>query len=400
MPKKPFHQFRVALLVETSTKIGRDLLQGIRNYEHEQDGWNLSLQPGGLEQNLPDPRVWKGTGIIARATNPSLFSSVLKTGLPTVFFTLSDRQRRMAARPHVREVFVDARVLSPLAADHLIESGLRHFAFVGNELNPTWSQRRQLAFAERLKQAGFRCHVYPVDRRMAAVNWGIECRRMIRWLRDLPKPIGIMAANDACALRVLEACRAARFVVPEEISVIGVDDDELLCSLCHPTLSSIGLATVAAGYRVAQTLHALMLGRPVDPLPIVILPSHVIPRDSTATAFALDARVEKARRFILKQARQMIQVRDVVEHVGVSRRSLETHFARSLGRSILQEILRVRLEQVKARLLGTRQSVYAIAQASGFADAHYMSKAFKKTFGLSPQAFRACPPVRVSGPPD
>ena len=127
---------------------------------------------------------------------------------------------------------------------------------------------------------------------------------MIRWLKNLPKPIGIMAANDACGLRVLEACRAARLVVPEEISVIGVDDDELLCSLCHPPLSSIGLATVSAGYRVAQTLHALMLGQPVDPLPIVIPPSHVIPRDSTATAFALDARVEKARRFILKQARQ------------------------------------------------------------------------------------------------
>ena len=136
MPKKTPHQFRVALLVETSTKIGRDLLQGIRNYEHEQEGWNLSLQPGGLEQTLPDPRVWKGTGIIARSTNPGLFSAILKTGLPTIFFTLSDRQRKMAARPHIREVFVDAGVLSPLAADHLIESGLRHFAFVGNELNP------------------------------------------------------------------------------------------------------------------------------------------------------------------------------------------------------------------------------------------------------------------------
>jgi len=379
--------FRVALLVETSTKIGRDLLEGIRNYAREHESWNLDLQSSGLDRLLPEAETWKCSGFISRAANPGVVAAILKTKLPTVFFTLSDRQRKTISRPNVLEVFVDAGTVGQLAANHLRERGLRNFAFVGHALNPDWSRRRESAFVQSLAGESIRPHVYPLgpgkNKKSAP-----ESRRLMRWLKELPKPVGIMAANDARGLQVLDACRQSALSVPDEVSVLGADNDELICSLCHPPLSSITLATQEAGYRAAQALHALMLGRRVKTRQILIPSTQIIARESTATAVAQDWRVEKSRRFILQKAGDMIQVGDVVDHVGTSRRSLEAHFARSVGHSLLKEILRVRIERVKGLLLSSASPVHLIARNTGFSNANYMCKAFKKAVGCSPQAYR------------
>ncbi len=147
---KPSRPLRIALLVETSTKIGRDFLLGVQNYAHRNGSWSLDLQPGGLNQVLPHADTWKGAGIIARAASPSLFSAILKTKLPTVFFTLSERQRRAAADREIIEVFVEADTIGRLAADHLKDRGLTCFGFVGHTRDPDWSKRRERAFAKNL----------------------------------------------------------------------------------------------------------------------------------------------------------------------------------------------------------------------------------------------------------
>jgi len=379
--------FRVALLVETSTKIGRDLLQGIQSYARETGLWNLDLQPGGLNQVLPNPKTWKGTGIVSRAANPGTVAAILKTRLPAVFFTLSSWQRKALAGREMLEVLVDADSVSQLAANHLLERGLRNLAFVGHARNPEWSGRREQAFARSLAGESIVPHVYPVDSRENK-NWARESRRLRRWLEKLPKPVGIMAANDARGLQVLDACRQGALSVPDEVAVIGVDNDELICSLCHPPLTSIVLATTEAGYRSARALHALILKKRVRDCQILIPAIQIIARESTATAVAQNWRVEKARRFILQKAGEMIQVRNVVEHVGISRRSLEAHFSRSVGHSLLQEILRVRIERVKGLLLSSASPIHLIAEKGGFSNANYMCKAFKKAVGCSPQTYR------------
>ena len=389
MKQNSTHSFRIALLVETSSKIGRDLLQGIQRFSHEHNNWNLDLQPGGLNQVLPDPRTWRGTGFVARAFSPSLFKKILKTRLPTVFFTLSDQQRKVVAGRAIMEVLVDAQSVGELAARHLRERGLQHFAFVGPPDNPDWSRRRQHAFSNCLSRNNLKLHVYegPVQPQR---SWTAECRFMIRWLKRLPKPLGVMATNDARGLQVLDACRQAGLAVPHEVAVIGVDNDELICSLCHPPLTSITLGAVDAGYRTAGALHALMQYERVQVRQIFIPATQVIARESTATAVASDWRAEKARRFILQKAGEMIQVRDVVDYVGVSRRSLEAHFARTVGHSLLQEILRVRIEKVKSMLLSSGGGpIHLMAQRAGFSNANYLCKAFKKAVGCSPQAYRA-----------
>ena len=363
------------------------MLQGVRDYAHEHGAWNLDLQPGGLNQVLPQTKTWKGHGIISRAAKPGLFTAILKTGLPTVFFTLSDRQRNATSRSDILEVFVDADSVGQSAADHLLGRGFRHFAFVGHAQDTDWSKRRERALARGLAGSSIRPHVFPLDPKHAE-NWPVEGRRMAKWIRKLPKPVGIMAANDARGLQILDACRQGGVTVPDEVAVIGVDNDELICTLCDPPLTTITLATADAGYRAAQALHALMLKQPPGTRQILIQARHILGRQSTETAVAPDWRVEKARKFILKQASEMIQVRQVVEHVGVSRRSLEAHFAESVGHSILKEILGVRIERVKALLHGSTKPLEVIARGAGFSQANYMCKAFRKAIGCSPQEYR------------
>lgn len=216
---------------------------------------------------------------------------------------------------------------------------------------------------------------------------------MVKWLTKLPKPAGILAANDARGLQVIDACRQAGLAVPDEVAVVGADNDELICSLCNPPLTSITLDAVDAGFRTMQALHAMILKKPPGSREIHIPAIQIVARKSTATAMAHDERVRKARQFILQKAHEMIQVGEVAEHVGISRRSLETHFVKSTGRSLLKEIVRVRIERAKTLLLSSSAPIHAIATASGFSDANYMCKVFKKNVGCSPNGYRATKPA-------
>lgn len=385
--------YRVALFIETSTKIGRDLLLGIRNFARERGNWtlelwNLELQPGqaSINQTIPDPATWNGSGVISRAPTGQ-FKAILDANVPTVFFTLSNKQRAAIDRKDVLEVFVDANPVAEMATEHLWQRGLRNFAFVGSPNNPDWSKRRELALRKALFTRSKPLHAFEFSAH--SEKWIVESRRLAQWVKSLPKPVGILAANDARAIQVLNVCRQGKFSVPNEISIMGVDNDELICSLCDPPLSTVMLASVEAGYRTAEALEALMSGRDPGTRQIVISPIHVIARGSTATSGASDWRVEQARKFIFDNASRLIQVSDVAEHLKISRRLLELLFAKQVGHSLLKEILHVRLEKVKDLLLSSTLPVSAIAKQCGFAHANYLCKVFKREIGCSPQSFRA-----------
>jgi LacI family transcriptional regulator len=382
-------KFHVALLLETSREVGRGLLRGVMRYSRLHGPWGLHIMPGDLVQSLPTMKAWGGTGIIARIATARIARAILKTGLPVIAGPLSARQLAPSSPlAKLSEIRANGEGIGKMAADHLLERGLHHFAFVGPLDDANWVQRRQKSFCKRISEAGFQCSVYPkppvVER-----DWGREQRRLGRWLSSQPKPLGVMAALDTRGRQVIEACMESYLRVPDEVAVIGVDNDELLCELCDPPLSSIVLNAEKAGYEAAELLQQMMKGERVKSRCILIEPTHVVARRSTETVETSDEKIAAALRFIRLGAHRPFQVRDVAEHIGLSRRSLELRFRKALGHTVLTEIRRIQMERVKAFLIETDFPIQKIAGQCGFASGNYLGKIFRRKFGETPQRFRS-----------
>lgn len=274
-----------------------------------------------------------------------------------------------------------------LAVEHLLEKGLRHFAFVGIA-GKVWSDRRQQAFVQQIAEAGHEAHVYHCASRCRP-PWSREQAAMSRWLAALPKPVGVLACNDDRGREVLAACRQARLRVPEEVAVIGVDNDELLCDLSDPPLSSVALGAERAGFEAAALLDGLMAGRVKKPQRLVAAALGVVARRSTDVLHHEDPDVAAALRFIHDNAGQPIRVYDVVADSGDARRTLEIRFRQALGRSIHTEIQRTRLERARQLLLETDLPLPKVAQACGFGSPSYLASVFHRNLGVTPIKYRA-----------
>lgn len=379
---------RVALLLETSREVGRGILRGILRYERIHGPWGLYVMPGDLEQAWPAVRAWGGTGIIARIPTQRIAKSILSSRLPTIAVDLwKDQLKPSNPLSRLSELYVDSYAVGRMAAEHLLERKLPHYAYVREIYNVMWSQRREQAFCERLLQAGFSCHIYtqpPPSTR----KWGYEQKRLGKWLQKLPTPVGLLASMDIRGRQVVEACLEFGLRVPEDIAIIGVDNDELLCELSDPPMSSVALDTERGGYEAAVLLDQMMSGRSKKPKKILIEPTRVVTRKSTDTLLLADEHVIQAVRFIQNNATRLIQVNDVIDHVGLSRRSLEVRFRRAMGRSIFDMIKHVRLEKVKTLLLDTKLPLHQIADACGYQGPSYLGKVFHREFGVTPKQFR------------
>ena len=379
---------KVALLVETSREYGRGLLRGIVRYSRLHGPWSFYVTPGDFEQALPKMEQCGGTGIIARVETPKVADAILATGLPVVALDLSERQLSPESPlSGFCEVVSNSHQAARMAAEHLLDRCFRHYGFVGVS-GRIWSRRRQESFCERLGEAGFEPHVYQFPKRKRDREWSREQATMAGWLRTLPKPIGLMACNDDRGREVLEACRAAAVRVPEEVAVVGVDNDSLLCDLADPPLSSVTLNVEDGGFEAAALLDRLMRGEIEPREQIVVEPLYVVTRRST-DAIALDDReVAGALRLIRESVNRPIQVDEIVAATGLSRRTLELRFQRALGRSIHAEIQRVRLERAKRLLLQTDLPIPNIAQVSGFATASYFAQTFRQELDTTPARYR------------
>lgn len=380
---------RVALLIETSRGYGRQFLRGVIRYGRLHGPWGFYITPGDLEQVLPRMRRWGGTGIIARVETPQVARAILASKLPAVLVGLSSQ--RVWRNPALREfsrVYSDSVEAGRLAAEHLLERGFRHFAYVGLP-GYVWSQKREEGFCQRVRAAGLESHVYPLAADIRERKpWEQEHRRLIRWLAELPRPIGLMACNDDRGRQVLEACRTAGIQVPEEIAVVGVDNDELFCELSDPPLSSVALNAEAAGYRAAAILHRLMSGERVPPQDIVAEALYVVTRRSSDVVATEDADLAAALKFLHDHAGEPITVDDVVAAVHLSRRTLELRFRHQLGRTIHEELERLRLQRAERLLLESDFPVPYVAEASGYRSENYFARVFRKKWGMTPHRFR------------
>lgn len=360
----------VALLIETSNAYGRGLLRGVMAYVREHEPWTLLLREHGRGELAPhEMDAWRGQGILARIENRRIAASVAERQCPIVDLS--------AARllPQLPWVETDDDAIAQAAVEHLMQRGLRHYGFCGDD-RFNWSHWRAVAFRKLVLDAGFTCSIAPPR------------GKIDEWIVSLPKPAGVMACYDIRGREVLDACRRANVKVPDEVAVIGVDDDELLCELSDPPLSSVIPDTKRAGWLAAELLDQWMKGAKPKQIGHPVPPAGVRTRHSTDTLAIEDADVASAVRFIREHACDGITVHDVVSCLPLSRRVLESRFQKLLGRTPHAEMLRVRLERAKALLATPGWTLDAIARRTGFGHGEYLSAVFKRECGLTPGDYR------------
>lgn len=386
--KQPDAPPRVALLIETSREFGRQLLRGIATYSHSRGPWAFLITPGDFRHAVPRMREWGGDAIIARLSDERLAKAVAEANVPTVILGIEDWALRAAPQPSkLCRVEGDSEGVAQLAAEHLFENRLKNFAFVGLR-NAGFSEDRQRAFTRCIEEAGHRVLVYEPPKTARDRVWEREHPRLAKWVADLPKPIGVMACNDDRGREVLEACALAGVSVPEDVSVLGVDNDSLLCDLATPPLSSIEFNAEAGGYAAAAALHRMLNGDSAASETILIKPLRVVPRRST-NAIAVDDRDVASALARIRTARgRGVTVEDVVANTALPRRTLEMRFRYETGRSILEEIQHARLAHAKQLLATTSHPVSAVAELAGYSSTSYLSQVFRRAFECTPAAYR------------
>ncbi len=276
-----------------------------------------------------------------------------------------------------------------VGAEHFIERGYRHYGFCGFA-NDGWSRERRDGFVEALALAGHGCEVFDVDwPGDLTPSWDAKQTALLTaWLQRLPKPAAVMASNDLRALQVIGAAQEAAMLVPEEIAVLGANNDSTRCDLSYPPLSSVELNAFQSGYQAAETLAALMAGRPADLVDRRVEPIGVVTRHSTDVLAIDDRNMAAALSFIREHACQGITVSQVLAHAHASRSQLEKKFRRYLGRSPQTEIRRVQVIKIRQLLFETDFPLKKIADLAGFEHVEYLCVVFKRLTGRSPGQYR------------
>lgn len=378
------HRKAVALLIETSNAYARGLLQGVLAYVRRHEPWSLyvpeqergAAPPGWLSR-------WKGDGIIARIETAAIARGVKKTKLPAVDVS--------AARHSIDIPWVetnDERIVQ-LAIEHLQERGFERLAYCGDP-GFNWSQWRLDHFERIAAAAKLETHVYQsIARNDSKYSWNREKKRMAKWIEKIPKPVGVLACYDIKAQQLLDVCRELNVAAPEQMAVLGVDNDELVCELASPQLSSVIPNTHKTGFEAARLLAKMMAGETVEARGYFIDPLGVSTRQSTDVLAIDDPDVAMALHFIREHAWRGVNVADVLREVPLSRRVLEHRFRQYLGRTPHEEIMRLRMRRVKNMLMETDLSLAEIAHRCGFEHVEYLSVAFKRETGKTPRAFRS-----------
>ena len=382
----------MAVVVDPSLPYDRAIAMGVAEYAREQGDWRLYVEEEH-GRRLPDFDAWPGRGVIASFDDADVAAAVLASGLPCVAVGGGGGVDATKSIPYVA---TDNERIACLAAEHLLEKALEHFGFFGLPSSPTtvWSDARCEAFSRRLADADRACDCLVA--RHESNRWSLFQRELTQWLTTLPKPVGIMACDDVRARHVLEACRSLGLRVPHEVAVIGVDDDEFVCELSDPPLSSVAQAARRVGHEAARLLDRLM--RPgqtaeaaaTDEVPAwtVVPPVGVVARRSTDTLAVGDPVIAAAIHTIRERATMGLGIAELVKASRLSRWQLEERFRRVVGRSMHDDILQCRLAEARRLLTTTDLPIKAIAPRAGFRSVAYMTTLFRRHCGMTPAALR------------
>jgi len=370
----------VMLLIDTSSVYGRELVEGIGRYAAEHGPWSIHHEDRGLFDPLPSLlKGWRGDGIMARSVRKADLKRLLATGLPVVELFADFALSPPAVCPNEDKI-------GALAAGHFLDRGLRNVAFYAGDW-AWWSDTRREAFCRALARSGRDYHYIELQPpRRSKKRIGED--ELTRWLESLPRPCGVLAACDAYAIQVANVCRRCGIAIPTQIAVLGVDNDPVVCSVSFPPLSSTELNGRRVGYQAAAILDRMMNGHAPPKRTVLVEPGQVVTRASTDVMAVDDADVAQAIRMIREHACRGLRASEVADAVGLSLRALQQRFQRTLGRTLREELIQVRMDRAKMLLRQTDMSVEQIARRCGFAAFGYFVRAFRREMGITPRRYR------------
>jgi len=383
MPTTIHSTRRIALAFPTGVAHLERTLHGIHEYATEHGGWSLVISPEAHFLPVSSLQGWDGDGVIAMINTPDDARIARSLGVPVVNISgaLED-----AGLPRVR---VDYRAAGQLAAEHLLDGGFRRFAYYG--LQGFWYARLfGEGFAERVGEYGAKCVVHESPPSIGAAKpWQQGQAELEAWLSTLQTPVGLAASHDNRARMVIDACHRLQLQVPEDVAVIGLNNDTLTCEYCNPPLSSVARNAQQVGYQVAALLDRLIQGEQPPPRDILIEPVGVVRRASTNVLAVEDPQLAKAVRFIQENVGQPFGVQAVLEHSNVSRRWLEYAFQKWLRRTPHAFICETRVAHAQKLLASSDELSYSeIARACGFSSNKRLNVVFRRITGVAPREFR------------
>jgi LacI family transcriptional regulator len=373
----------VALIIETSLGSGRDILRGVARYVREHEPWALYHEPHGLEASVPQwLRRWNGDGIIARIQTRRIAQQLAASGIPVVDV--------LGVVPELAFplVSVDNTAIARMAAEHLLERGFRQFGFFGIE-GENWSEQRYAGFCSAVSSVQSQVPICRLPRdTKGRRSWERAEDDIARWIAALPKPAGVLICSDQRGSQFLEACRRAGVSVPNDIAVVSVDNDEPLCEVCLPPLSSVEPGHLNVGYQAAALLDSMLRGGSASRKPLHVQPLETVTRQSSDTLAVADSRVGMALRLIRENAPSGMRIDDIAREVGLSRSVLQRRFRATLHCSIHQELLNVRIRHARELLATTEISLAAVAEQAGFKHQEYLGAVFRARVGKTPAQVR------------
>jgi len=379
----------VGVFLETSRKAGRSLLRGIIRYAEMAENWAFYREPPFYTQRnlkrtstiLSRLERWNVNGIFTE--EPHKFDQLIRRSVPVIILISS-------ARPYfsrLPRMMSDAGTIAEMAVEHFRERGIHHFAFCGYD-DVFWSQERSKNYIEKASQLKFSTYLYRQPRGRHKRLWENEILHLAQWLCSLPKPVGILCCNDERGVEVIEACREAKIRIPEDAAVLGVDDDDLVCTLNSPQLSSISLDFENTGWEAAHLLDQLMQGKTMNGQQIAVRPQNITARHSTDILAVDDQTVVQALRYIKENSRRFFNVDDVATATATARRTLEKKFRAALGRTIHDQVRHIHVEQIARLLRETNLTISEIASQMSFENTKNLSRYFRKEKGISPREYR------------
>jgi LacI family transcriptional regulator len=387
-------KFRINLLFNANKTYDRQVIEGIGEYlQASQCEWDIFLEDD-FTTHLESVEAWQGDGIIADFDNPDVEKLLSEMDIPVV--GVGGSYENSQDYPDVPYVATDNHALVEAAFQHLKEKGLQNFAFYGfrNDPGKKWAIEREKSFSKITKREGYSNSIYR-GADTSARTWQYDMNRLSDWLQMLPTPVGIVAVTDSRARHILQACEHLNLMVPDKVSVIGIDNEELARYLTRVSLSSVGQGCKQMGYRAAKMLHKLVEkrhnGEPINTGKYeraLIPPSKVFQRQSSDFQALKDPYVIQAMHFIRHNACKGIKVDQVLSYVGISRSNMEARFKEERGHSIHQEIHDSKLTRACSLLKTTSLPIVEIAEVCGYPSLQYMYTVFKKNLAQTPKEYR------------
>ncbi|HEY5916518.1 MAG TPA: DNA-binding transcriptional regulator [Chryseolinea sp.] len=378
---------KLILLSDFSEEYGKNLLRGITRYSKDHGPWTFCKMPAyyretiGIDGILQWAKEWEADGIIGQFYNDEEVQKFTRAGIPVI---AQDFKERFTDIPNITGAY---RETGKLAAEYFLKKGFKNFAFYGFN-NIVWSRERAEGFEERIQEAGYSVNHYQLKESKTTDLWYYRSSALSDWLKSLPKPIALLSCDDNQGHHITEAARHAGIRIPDEVSVLGVDNDEMICDLSDPALSSIELDTEKGGYEAARLMEKMVKSKVLSAPDVIVKPTQVVTRQSTDVFASKDKYVVNALKYIHGNLDKNLKVDQVLREVPLSRRSLEKRFMLTTGYPVYEYIYNQRIEKFTQKLLETDMTIFEIALDLGLSDSKNIARQFKQIKGVTPMEYR------------